>query len=384
MNPDNLQQAWQSQSAKSSVTIDTDVLLQVVRREQQSFRAAIRLGDVVGLVITLLLLPAWMYFGVTTSAPRTWYLTVPVLLWWIVFSIVYRMRHQQPPGKSDEPLVQCVERSLTEIDNQIWYQGKSFWWSSSPVFATVIAFAFHSVWLRSRDWLDLLGHMHTVVFFFAMFYFVYFLNQKWGCAKYEPRRKELVTLLANLRDETSDTDNVEDTSDAGFDSPEPSTARAMTIVGSLFVLAVGLGIFGDALDASRRKEGRRTTASNPLSAKRSPFAAVRWQGYQPEVKLDEEWFELVSLNGLPAADIVAFSQSTERNKWRKRFEEDLVELLTNMGHPPEENVTLVVKSLTSRETSVRKDVPMTEENRDTIRDAAQRRIEAAEQRKPAE
>ncbi len=380
MDPDNLQQAWQSQMSNSRVTIDTDVLLRVVQREQQSFRAAIRLGDVVGLVITLVLLPAWMYFGMTTSAPWTWYLTIPVLLWWIVFSVVYRMRHPQQPGKPDEPLVRCIERSLTEIDNQIWYQSKSFWWSSSPIFATVVAFAFHSAWIRSRDGLDLLGHMHTVVFFFAMFYFVYFLNQKWGCAKYEPRRKELLTLLSNLRDETSDAGDDADSSTVRITSPEPSTARAVTIVGGLFAVAVGLGVFGDILDASQRGDGNRATTSATLSVKRSPFAAVRWQGYQPEVMLDEEWFKLVSLNGLPVADIVAFSQKTERSKWRNRFEEDLVELLTNMGHPPKEKVTLVVRSLTTDETSIREDVPMTEENRSAIRDAAQNRSGAATER----
>ena len=32
MNPDDLQQAWQSQSAKTQVTIDTEVLRKVVQR----------------------------------------------------------------------------------------------------------------------------------------------------------------------------------------------------------------------------------------------------------------------------------------------------------------------------------------------------------------
>ena len=42
--------------------------------------------------------------------------------------------------------------------------------------------------------------------------------------------------------------------------------------------------------------------------KKSPFNALRWQDSRPEVRLGKEWFKLVSLNKLPAAEIAAFSQ----------------------------------------------------------------------------
>jgi len=104
--------------------------------------------------------------------------------------------------------------------------------------------------------------------------------------------------------------------------------------------------------------------------KKSPFAAVRWQDSQPEVQLDDEWFRLVSLNGIAAGEIVAFSQQTYGNLSKKRFEEDLVELLSRMGHPPKDKVTLVVQSLTTSETQIRKGVAMTEANRQAIKAAA--------------
>jgi hypothetical protein len=100
---------------------------------------------------------------------------------------------------------------------------------------------------------------------------------------------------------------------------------------------------------------------------------VRWQESQPEVQVGDEWFKLVSLDELPAAEIVAFSQRTYGDKWRKRFEEDLVELLTRMGHPPQDTVTLVVQSLTSYQKRTLEDVPMTRANRQAIWDAAQAR-----------
>ena len=96
-------------------------------------------------------------------------------------------------------------------------------------------------------------------------------------------------------------------------------------------------------------------------------------GEEPVVEIGDEWFKLVSLDELPAFEIVAFSRRTFGNKWQKRFEEDLVELLTRMGHPPRDKVTLVVQPLTSPKTWVRKDVAMTEENRSAIYRAARKR-----------
>jgi hypothetical protein len=38
---------------------------------------------------------------------------------------------------------------------------------------------------------------------------------------------------------------------------------------------------------------------------KSSFAAVRWQGSQPKVRVGDEWFKLVSLDGIAASEIVA-------------------------------------------------------------------------------
>lgn len=107
--------------------------------------------------------------------------------------------------------------------------------------------------------------------------------------------------------------------------------------------------------------------------KKSPFAAVRWRDAQPEVRVGEEWFELVSLDGIAAAEIVAFSRQTYGDKWRKRFEEDLVEVLSRMGHEPKDAVQLVVRPVGSSETLTLEDVPNTEANRRAIYKAAAER-----------
>jgi hypothetical protein len=123
--------------------------------------------------------------------------------------------------------------------------------------------------------------------------------------------------------------------------------------------------------------------SNSEHPEKSPFAAVRWQESQPEVKIIDaahkngQWYRLLSLDDLPASEIVAFSQATNGDKWQKRFEEDLVALLTKMGHPPQDKVTLVVQPLGSSESKTLHNIPMTQANRRAIRNAAQSRESAA-------
>jgi CubicO group peptidase (beta-lactamase class C family) len=115
-----------------------------------------------------------------------------------------------------------------------------------------------------------------------------------------------------------------------------------------------------------REPVRRSIRSNDAFAKKSPFAAVRWQQSQPEVKVGDEWFELISLDDVPTTEILAFSKQEHGEKWQKRFEEDLIELLSRMGHPPGDAVKLTVESLSSSETQVLEGVPMTEANRRAI------------------
>jgi hypothetical protein len=100
---------------------------------------------------------------------------------------------------------------------------------------------------------------------------------------------------------------------------------------------------------------------------------VSWQDSQPLVQIDGEWFTLVSLDDMPATEIVAFSQQTYGELWQKRFEEDLVEVLAGMGHEPNDTVRLVVMPLGSSTPQTLEGVPMTAANRRAIRTAAERR-----------
>jgi hypothetical protein len=369
--PDKYQQAWRAQSTQTRITIDADSLLEAVQRSQRNFRAIIFWRDFREVVIALLLIPVWFYLGDKNSPYWTWYLTVPVLIWIAGFMLVYRLRHPQEPSEPNESLRECVKNLLTHVEDQIWLLRNVFWWYLLPPGLSISAFFLHVAWrgaVMTNDWAaGVVAAALMIAFVVTIYGFIYYLNQRAVDSHLEPQRQELGALLASLEDETA--------SDVGGEYPilmgaERAACSNRRMLIGLVCLLIAMAVIFLGLEFIKSSLGGYP--------KKSPFEAVRWHESQPEVKVDGQWYKLVSMDDLAASEIVAFSRRTYGNLWQKRFEEDLVELLTLMGHPPQDRVTLVVQSLTSPETRTLKDVPMTRANRQAIWDAAQAR-ERAEQ-----
>ncbi len=366
MSPDEYQQAWRAESDQTRVTVDSDLLLQKVRRNQESFRAMILLRDYREAGIAILMIPLWLYLGIRFSEPWTWYLTVPALIWVSGFIVVDRLRHPQKRKWQDDSLLSSAKESLTQVEHQIWLLRNVMWWYLLPLLIPLLAFCGHVVWQVSRSWGEAMGAALPVfAIVLAVYTLIYFLNQYAVRKQLEPRREELVMLLAGLCEES--------TGEVSGAFPILMGERCVTcsprrmLVGNLCALVLlltGVGIF---LYLAVHEDGY---------PKASPFAAVRWEESQPEVQIGDAWFKLISMDDVPTSEIVAFCQRTYGDKWQKRFEEDLVEVLMIMGHAPGDEVTLVVESLTSGESETLRDVPMTRANRQAIREAAQARQRA--------
>jgi hypothetical protein len=101
-------------------------------------------------------------------------------------------------------------------------------------------------------------------------------------------------------------------------------------------------------------------------AKLSPFSAVKWTDKGVEVTADGKTGLLVSIDGHTADKIIEFCKSRYGGKWQKRFEEDLVQVLSEMGAPPGKTVRLVLRQLDSNEEITIAGAPMTEANRKRI------------------
>ncbi len=111
--------------------------------------------------------------------PWTWWLTVPALLWMTGFMLVYRKCHVPKPSEPDEPLLDCVKNSLTEVEAQIWLLRNIFWWYLLPPSISISAFFIQATWsLRGGGWLPALGRVAVPEVFLAVVYGgIYLLNQ---------------------------------------------------------------------------------------------------------------------------------------------------------------------------------------------------------------
>ncbi len=368
MNPDNFQEAWRAQSSQTRVTVNADLLLQEVQRSQSNFRSMIFWRDFREVVVAMVMLPIWFVMGYALSLPWTWYLTVPALLWVMGFIFVDRMRHpQKAPGPGDS-LLTSAKDSLAQVEHQIWLLRNVAWWYLLPFTVSILAFFIHVSWRTYHSWLEFLGTATTSSFFlFAVYGFIYWLNQYAVRKQLEPQRQELLALLTSLNDESKRGVTGEYPILMGANRKKCSRRR-LIVATILFFAILFIGV--PTILYTAKYIDTRFGDEYP---KLSPFSAVRWEDAQPNVEVDGTWYKLVSLDGIPTPEIVAFSQENYGGKWQKRFEEDLVELLTRMGHPPDDTVTLVVQTLDTSETRTLEDVPMTWANRKAIRDAAQAR-----------
>ncbi len=262
MEPDNYQQAWQKHSSQTRVTVDADLLLKEVQRNQRNFRTMIFLRDFREVVVALLMIPVWFYMGARISLPWTWYLTVPALIWVIGFILVDRKRHPQTPTEPGEPLLKCANESLTQVEHQIWLLRNVFWWYLLPFTISILAFFAHVTWRTSKDWWEALaGGGFSFAFVWALYYFLDYINQRAVRTQLEPRRQELLALLKNLGDETT---SDETTSEGSRNSTEGVSSsrilRRWLIVAvsclAIFVLIfLASGIFDSRYDQPAKSDG---------------------------------------------------------------------------------------------------------------------------------
>jgi CubicO group peptidase (beta-lactamase class C family) len=263
MDFDSFQKAWQSQASQTRVTIDADLLRREVQRSQQSFRATIFHRDFRELAVGLVTLPLWFYLGHRYSLPWTWWLAIPAITWVCLFIVVDRIRHKQRPSEPGEPLLDCVNSSLTQVEHQIWLLRNVFWWYLLPFTIPIMAFFMQVAWKRSSTfWMFVLALTPYAIFLLVLYWFLYWLNQHAVRRSLVPRRAELLTLRASLDDETGD----EHVAARGLDDiKNPGVARQALFVTALSAAAVGLIFLADALFQSQFvplfKDSRGTPAS---------------------------------------------------------------------------------------------------------------------------
>ena len=110
----------------------------------------------------------------------------------------------------------------------------------------------------------------------------------------------------------------------------------------------------------------KTKLSREPFPKLSPFTQVSCHDDNAVVVFSGRRYELISIDGLPAVQILDFCHKTFAARWEKRFAEDLVEVLSGMGKVVDSSVNLVLKDLDTDKVIEVSDAPMTAENRRSV------------------
>ena len=343
MKFDDLAIAWKEQNDQPLSPEDREALIVRVCRRVERLGGVVIRRDVIEAIAALFVI---IFFGRNFYVAPADYVVSKIgsafLVCWAVFVIykMYRARTIQRPASLDAPVREFCRIEVGRLDRQIQLLRSILWWYIAPC---IIGVNIVSVGTAGLGAASLVYGISTLLLAWG----IYALNMMAIAKNLAPARDELAGLLNQLEHD----DIVEQP--IKTPSQHPSKRRRLFTVVLLLVALIALGSAVAVLV-------RHADDEYP---KRAPFTAVRWEGSKPVVKIGDEWFTLVSLDGIPAEDIVSFSRWTYVDKWRMRFEEDLVEVLTRMGHEPKDTVRLVVSPLGSRETRTLEDVPMTEANR---------------------
>jgi CubicO group peptidase (beta-lactamase class C family) len=243
MNSDSLKEAWRAQTSQTRLTINPDILLQEVRRNQKAFTVTLFWRDLREVGVSLVMVPVWFYLGAKYSLPWTWYLMVPALLWVGGFMLADRWRHKPHPQAPGEALSQRVESSLAQVEHQIWLLRNVIWWYLLPPGLAILAFFCQCAWyIRSGGWWAVLAVAGMVAVATLLYGGVYWLNQHAVRSQLEPRRQELEVLLASLKD-TAEAAAPAKVLDAGTTRSWKARWMGLLVILGLFVVTAGVSVW---------------------------------------------------------------------------------------------------------------------------------------------
>lgn len=201
MNFEDLQKAWQSQNPGAKVTINTDLLLREVRRNQKHFARTIFWRDVREAGLAYVLAGYFIRHGLWTGV---WTNCLIGLACFGVgtFMIVDRwLQRGKPPAAND--LVACVEASLHQVNHQIWLLRNIAWWYLLPLALTIGISVTAQVWDSEHATSQLAGLGVYAFFVILLYWFIYWLNQFAVKKTLEPRKRELEALLVETGNPTT-------------------------------------------------------------------------------------------------------------------------------------------------------------------------------------
>jgi hypothetical protein len=204
MQFEKLQKAWQSQRR---VSIDTGVLLRMLRRDRRGFRSMIIRRDAGEVGAALFCAAFFVYVGVTRSQ-WSWLVLAFLTAGVGVFMLIDRFWHRADVAAKGGSLADSARSSLAEVRHQVWLLKNIFWWYLLPPgigLAVVGAEMAYQLWLLSGSLLPsvtVAALLYLIVVVVDVF--IYRLNQRAVRDGLEPRVRELESLLSSFEETHTD------------------------------------------------------------------------------------------------------------------------------------------------------------------------------------
>lgn len=196
MEFEELQRLWQRQEEPSRVSIEKDVLLKLVKRDHETLEATLLRRDLLEIVIALVLVPTWIWLGLTKDMVWTWYFVIPGMLWIAGFLSVDRWKQRKKTFSPGTPLRDSVEEALTQVEHHISLLRNIAWWYLLPIALPLLIFHLHNGWADRQPW----NAASQVIFVILVMWGIYELNQYAVRKNLKPRHDELREFLDSLDD----------------------------------------------------------------------------------------------------------------------------------------------------------------------------------------
>jgi len=198
-----LQKTWQSQPSSFQLTLDSDLLLQEVKRNYQSFTAETsrrdleeaRAGIICGVFLALIGIPlhTWIFWCM-----------VPFCIYAALFFFIDRKILRGKQVKPSESLDSTIRASLQQIEHQIWLVRHIISGGLLPLGLSFAGVVSCMLWQIMRGgstviWVWVFVGGVQPVFYVLVLMVVYRLNQRWLRNDLLPRKRELEHLLASIQ-----------------------------------------------------------------------------------------------------------------------------------------------------------------------------------------
>jgi hypothetical protein len=215
MTFDELQKTWQKDAAGTKLTIDSNLLLQEVKRNKEHFESAIFWRDVREVAAGTLAILGFLGFAVFffyrgfTLVALGSAVAALFVLWVVLFFIADRIVQRKRRPSRDKSLIACIEDSLRQLNHQIWLLKNVFWWYLLPPGIGVLILTGSIAW---QTWQRhaagkpmLIAILENLAFVALVFWVAYLLNQRAVRKDLMPRKVELESLLKNLSNDNKAT-----------------------------------------------------------------------------------------------------------------------------------------------------------------------------------